>query len=53
MKYNFFYLIINVCNENNINADLKFIGDIDKKINELLERGTNESWICNNLECLI
>jgi hypothetical protein len=53
MKYNFFSIIIEVCNNNNINADLKFIGMINDKINGLLDRGTNENWIENNIECIL
>lgn len=53
MKYNFFEEIIKVCNNYNIDATLKFIGDINKKINELIERGINENWIIKNMEVLV
>jgi len=53
MKYNFFEQIIKTCNNHNINATLKFIGDINKKINELIERGISESWIKDNMEVLV
>ena len=53
MKYNFFNLIIKYCNNNHINADLRLIGTINDKINELLKRGTDENWIENNISCLL
>lgn len=53
MKYNFFEQIIKVCNNNNINATLKFIGDINIKINRLIDRGISESWIKENMEILV
>lgn len=53
MKYNFYEEIIKVCNSNNIDATLKFIGDINKKINNLIERGISENWIIKNMEVLI
>ena len=53
MKYNFFEQIMKVCDNYNINANLKFIGDVNKKINELIERGTSENWIKENMEVLV
>lgn len=38
MNYNFFEAIIKVCNSHNIDTNLKFIGNINKKINELIAR---------------
>jgi len=53
MKYNFFEQIMKVCNTYNIDATLKFIGDVNKKINELIERGISENWIKENMEVLV
>lgn len=43
MKYNFFEAIIKVCTSHDINATLKFIGEVNKKINKLIKRGISES----------
>jgi len=53
MKYNFFEQIMKVCDNYNINATLKFIGDVNTKINELIERGISESWIKENIEVIV
>lgn len=53
MKYNFFEAIIKICNKHDINATLKFIGDVNKKINELIDRGISENWIKENIEVLV
>lgn len=53
MKYNLFEAIIKVCNSHNINATLKFIGDVNEKINKLIERGISENCIVYNMEVLV
>lgn len=53
MKYNFFEIIIKICNNHNIDTNLKFIGDVNKKIDKLIKRGISENWIVENMEVLV
>lgn len=53
MSLNLYGLIIKICEENNINANLEQIGKINKDINNLISRGICKEWIKNNLEILL
>lgn len=53
MSLNLFALIIKICEDSNIEANLEEIGRINGIINSLVARGISPNWIKENLEVLI
>lgn len=53
MSLNLYELIIETANNLNQNITLAEVGVINKHINNLIERGINQNWIIDNLECLM
>lgn len=53
MSLNIYSLIIKALNENNMDATLEQIGNINNLINELINRGICKEWIESNIEILL
>ena len=53
MSLNLYSLIIEACNNNNVDVNLEQISKINDTINDLVVRGINPDWIKSNLEVLI